>query len=528
MGSKQFDGARRTAVTRLCGYGSALAGSSLLPGCGAAGQEQLQATAGHDPEAADDVVQVKATAQTRRFVATAADFPNPDRGLAAWGFDLMEGSDSWLDNSVFPVVAAHGFRLVRCQTILASYGYLSGADLSAANLDSLRRGLRLLRRHGLKCIYRFMYASPAGGEDYREPPHPPLSAILKHIEQIGSVFRENRDVLAALEAGFLGPWGEWHSSALVDSSATRLQVKNQLLSSFPGIILFRRPAHIREWYGDAITRESGGPPEARRIGMHNDSILSLGMHNGHTWRSNDFSATSPNADLEDDRLYIRRLVWWNAYGGEIAPEEAANSYLAAQPDPVDHANKDFFFNHLQYLNAEGSALKQIRAILDAHNPDFYPAWIRRIGYRIALKSVTHDERVTRGGRFAIALSLRNEGVARMLHPRPLQLRLVPRFRGGSTRDYTVSGVNPWDWVPTYDHLPDIQTGTQQIALGNIAGGDYDVGIRLPDANARLAADPRYCVRPANADVAATSSRQRFQGWDASTGTFMLGTRVSIA
>ncbi len=529
MESREIDEARRTTVARLCGYGSALAGAAVLPGCGAAGQEHLEASASDlgSSDADLSLADTKAAVLTRRFVATSADFPNPDRGLAGWGGDLMSGADYWTDNTVNPEAVARGYRLVRCQTVLMDYGYVSGAPISAAHLDNLRRGLQLLRRHGLKCIYRFMYACPTGGEDYRNPPHPPLSAILSHIRQLGAVFQENSDVLAATEAGFLGPWGEWHSSPLTDDSTTRLQVRDRLLASFPGIILFRYPSHIRQWYGESITRESGGPPEAWRIGMHNDSILSLGMNNGYTWRSDDFHAVGANADVDDDRLYIRRLVWNNAYGGEIAPEDIASTYLAQMADPLDHANKDFFFHHIQYLNAAGSALTQIRTLLDARDPSFYPAWVRRIGYRIVLKTASHDARVARNGRLRFSLTLRNEGVARMMLPRPFKLCLVPRSRGSAAREFTIEGIQPRDWVPTYDDRPDVATGTHYLSLAGLERGEYDLGIRMPDAHASLAADPRYCVRPANADVAATSWRDRFQGWDARSGTFMLGSSVQV-
>ena len=367
---------------------------------------------------------------------------------------------------------------------------------------------------------------PDSGGDYSNPPHPPLTSILGHIEQFGPTLHTNKDVIAAVEAGFLGPWGEWHSAPLADTPSSRLAVKNKLLASFPGIILFRYPRHIREWYGESITGATGGPAEARRIGMHNDSILSLRMDNGNTWRTNDFDASSPTADSDDDRLYIRRLVWFNSYGGEVAPDDTyPDTYLAGLSDPVDHANKDFFFNHVQYLNVEGGH-DEVKAILDARDPTFYPAWARRIGYRYRFTSVVHDSWTVNGGSFTITLTLRNEGVARIMYPRPFHVRLIPRFSGAPIKEYLVPGIQPWDWVPTYDNLPDHSTGPHLIWLGEIAYGEYDVGIRMPDSNALIAGDSRYCVRPANENVAATGSSS-FQGWDATTGTFMLGTRVRI-
>jgi hypothetical protein len=36
--------------------------------------------------------------------------------------------------------------------------------------------------------------------------------VLKHVAQLGPTMQRNADAVYVLEAGFVGCWGEWHSS----------------------------------------------------------------------------------------------------------------------------------------------------------------------------------------------------------------------------------------------------------------------------------------------------------------------------
>ena len=125
---------RRQALRRI-GDAGLVVSASALTGCGEA--ESGFATNG---SAEGESVALKDAPLTHTFTPTYDDIPNPERGLAGWGFDLMEGSDSWLGSVVFPGEATAGRRLVRCQTILADYGYLTNRTISAGHLSNLSQG----------------------------------------------------------------------------------------------------------------------------------------------------------------------------------------------------------------------------------------------------------------------------------------------------------------------------------------------------------------------------------------------------
>src|SRR6185436_18920315 len=140
----------------------------------------------------------------------------------------------------------------------------------------LRSALASARRHGLKAIVRAAYGF--SGRDYRSDPKD-MARILGHIRQLADVFRENRDVLFGVQAGFLGPWGEWHGSNWGDppSLEARRAVLFGLLDVVPAPISVnvRRPMFIRDIFAD----ERGGS-ELTGTSAHSGSRLSrTGWHN---------------------------------------------------------------------------------------------------------------------------------------------------------------------------------------------------------------------------------------------------------
>src|SRR4030095_15962150 len=58
--------------------------------------------------------------------------------------------------------------------------------------------------------------------------------VIEHIDQLEPVLRRNSDVIAYLEAGFVGAWGEWHNSTSgLDTTASKSAVLKRLLRALP-------------------------------------------------------------------------------------------------------------------------------------------------------------------------------------------------------------------------------------------------------------------------------------------------------
>ena len=169
--------------------------------------------------------------------------------------------------------------------------------------------------------------------------------------------------------------------------------------------------------------------------------------------------------------------------------------------------------NLTYLNA------------DYYRRLFHDVWARggcqdtvaaKMGYRLALVSVAHPAQAVAGSGFRLDLTVRNDGWARPFNPRVPVLMLRNHADGALVRlngDVDVRG-----WLPGESKVLPLAVTLPRT----MARGTYDLLVAFPDSSTRLASDPRYAVRPANADDSAKA-----QGWDTALGAFRTGTRVQV-
>ena len=78
--------------------------------------------------------------------------------------------------------------------------------ISQAYLDKIREDFRIIRKAGIKVVLRFAYTSNST-EPYGDATP---EQVQEHIAQLKPILHENTDVIAVLQAGFIGAWGEWY------------------------------------------------------------------------------------------------------------------------------------------------------------------------------------------------------------------------------------------------------------------------------------------------------------------------------
>ena len=146
-----------------------------------------------------------------------------------------------------------------------------GESLDDALLDSLSAGLAAVRAVGIKVTMRFVYND---GFD----PDAPKARVLEHIQQVKPLLAANADVIAAFQAGFIGAWGEWHSST--NGLATPQNRKDILLAFLDAVpasrsVQIRTPMFKDEIFpGGALGSAEAFTGSARaRTGHHNDCFL---------------------------------------------------------------------------------------------------------------------------------------------------------------------------------------------------------------------------------------------------------------
>jgi hypothetical protein len=406
------------------------------------------------------------------YVRSSAAFPNPERGWYTGG-----------NPAGYQAAAANGYTLVMRYVRLDDY---RNAALPAAFLSQLDQDLAGARQHGLKIVLRFTY-------NFGFTADAPRDRVLQHIGQLAPILQANADVIAVLQAGFIGAWGEWHSSTNgLLSFENRSAVANALLGALPSsrMIQIRTPYHARDLFALPTATTAFGTSASARVGQVNDCFLTNGSDAG-TFQS------------DADRAYAAAVSAYTVQGGETcdvgglnSENDAGNALAALEQYHYDYLNHDFWRPIVDKWRSQGA----------------YDEITRRLGYRYVLQEATAQSSVVAGGTFSLNVRVANEGFGKLYNPRPLNVVLRPVGGGAPTtlraaedarRVLPLSGATTT--VPLTVRLP-----------AGLPSGAYDVFVSLPDAASALAGDPRYAVRFANENV-----------WNASTGLNALNLRVVV-
>jgi hypothetical protein len=431
------------------------------------------------------------------FRVSDADLPNPERGF----YRAADTDLGALDPAFVAKTYAEGDRLIYARIDLAPY---RDRDLPAAFLERLERGFETARRGGVKLIIRATYNYPRGETEYRDAQDASLPWVLAHLAALKPLLQRNEDAIAFMQAGFIGAWGEWHTSSHdLTAPEARTRIKDALLAATPNrFVQFRYPPYIQDW--------SPEPPDLAaaldggfRLGFHNDCFLASDTDVG--------TYDDDPVPRERQRRYVDAL-------GDLAPFGGETCNPADDPSPRPRTTCDDIliegqrFN-LTYLN-EGYYRRpfhdrwRARGCLDAVRA--------RMGYRLALVTANHPARVAPGGELAVSIVVRNLGWARLYNPRPVEI-ILRDGQSGVMRRLPARGGEPRRWLPGSD-----SGATLTVTVPDDAAGPQEILLALPDAAPRLKGDARFAIRLANADDGAKG-----QGWDATSGAFSLGTRVEV-
>lgn len=435
-----------------------------------------------------------------QFTATNAEIPNPERGFYRWAwsdlnqFSKADGADAY----------KNGIRVIYAMVRLDAY---KSSALPASLLTGLRTAFSNARQSGVKIIPRFVYNYPSSETEYRDVADAPLNNVLAHIAQLKSVLQENSDVIAFLQAGFIGAWGEWHTSSNgLASTANRTAIRDALLGAMPAdqFVQFRYPSHLMAWFASP-PGESGAfnGSAASRSGIHNDCFLAS---------ATDVGTFSDNAATRNQqRNYTMALAKVTPFGGETCnPADEAGAQPRTSCEAILSEGKQFsltYLNGTYYTEAFHSRWKKDGCYAEVQ---------RSMGYRLELLSTEHPAAATVGTAWPIRIAVRNVGWARPYKARQLSVFLKQRVSGQVLK--LVTPVDPRSWTAGNTFAHDVTLTIPAAAQP----GEYDIYLALPDGAPQVNGDPRFAVRPANADNAGNG-----QSWNATLGAFRVGTIVTV-
>ncbi|MDE5554553.1 MAG: DUF4874 domain-containing protein, partial [Muribaculaceae bacterium] len=321
---------------------------------------------------------------------------NPERGLFHHLEFHTDNNNSISASYLRRIRQNDGMSLVF--TVYVMKEFRNGDDISEAYLNRIRSNMDAIRQEGFKTVLRFCYS-------YSENDYPrdvPWFVCQRHIEQLKPILQEYSDVIAVLEAGFVGAWGEWYytdnygmNPSKFDDYAPRKEVLLALLDAMPetrfvsvrypaaklGIFRLGTPQTINQ-----MTAYNGS--NISRTGFHNDCFLG---------DADDVGTFGYNQHY---RQYWKTETKFVPMGGETCadPNDFTEQFNAQQ------AFADY---HWSYLNKDYHP-----AVISEWENNYFLNTIRRnLGYRLQLTEGECDKDIKSGADWHLKLKIENVGWA---------------------------------------------------------------------------------------------------------------------
>jgi len=408
-------------------------------------------------------------------------FINPERGF--YTQVTTYDAQSPLTLSTLNYIKSQGQSLILRMYYLKSF---RNSSLNSTILNMINNDFNLLRQAGMKAIVRFAYSDNIG------QPDAPLNIVLNHIDQLKPILMSNSDVIFVMQAGFIGAWGEWHSSTNgLDSLKHMRTILFKLLDALPStrMVQVRTPRYKQDIfynYNPIPFDSAFTETYYTRTGHHNDCFLA-------SW--DDWGTYT---DTTREKRYLNQDCLYVPMGGETCNPSS--------------------------FSVCGNAVYQMRRlrwtyINSGYHPSVLNSWItgncmneikRNLGYRFQLLQGTYSDSLKPGDAFNFSLSLTNVGYANLYNPRDVEVILV---NPDSNKKYFCKlPVDARLWQPLDTVQLDFTIGIpQEMPVGN-----YKIYLNLPDPDSRLHFRPEYSIRFANTNV-----------WESSTGYNKLNATLNI-
>lgn len=320
--------------------------------------------------------------------------------------------------------------------VVQSYFYLTyyrDKDLDETAFKNIREYFDVCRELKLTASVRFAYVYVQGYDATQDVVS--LQQMLRHMEQLKPLLAEYRDVLFALEGGFMGEWGEqsggcsWvtngHAGTIMDAAVAMVPDDLWVVTRYYNV-----------W-------SQASAESRKRMGFHDDYIVGF----SHEWSFAgkwDTAAYKKVQELSGSVLIKGEMPW----GGHVPAGSSSNSADLNGWSVAKYLSK----NHYTVLNCYHNnreyggtySMKKWRSematakLLDKHNLNYYPEWFKTADGKSVFKSVfdylqdfigyhlvSSDVTVKKAGTKAdVSFSLTNYGFAAPLALKEIKLVIL--------------------------------------------------------------------------------------------------------
>ncbi|MCI0699092.1 DUF4832 domain-containing protein [candidate division KSB1 bacterium] len=438
-----------------------------------------------------------AEGKTRTYTEDTSAFGNPERGFYVQG-RTQKGSGI-NRSAVLRTRDTENIRIVRQYYHLDPY---KSQHIPQSFLDIIEGDLNFIRSAGMKIIPRFTYSWDRSSIPPGELNDTTKEWTLKHIETVMPVLAKHADIIAFVEMGFVGLWGEWWGSdngwttdpwdygacssvqnyvdVFPGRQSDREEIINRVLDILPDQLklTLRYPRDKRAMFRDNATGTDCLPLTAAeahttmrkaRVGFHNDSVFT-----GNEDEQNTFFYCGT-----DNAAFVQSQIDWQRQDALFVPQ---GGETGCPYDPL-------------YGNCDRAMVKLAERRFDVLNrgwcPETIQAWkdggcyqeiAAKLGYRIRLISATLAQTTIKpGSKFHLQIKLINDGYGKIYNKRDFEVVLKHKSTGAE-HFLPVIGHDPRFWLP--GEIQNIEI-TGDIPTTGMPDGDYDVFLFMPDPHPAL-------------------------------------------
>lgn len=449
------------------------------------------------------------------YVASSEPIANPERGFYR--------DQNRCDRDPFQPAMLRWYRDVDNVTLVMCDFYITKADGTTPNLtDDIRPDqldffdtqAQTLRDAGAKMIVRFAYTD---AEHAERPYDAAPDVVQRHLDQLAPKLDQNRDVIAVVQTGFVGKWGEgWYTDHFGDQGivnapdwVNRKAIVDKLLASTPDrMVQVRTITQKGQMYGyNPVRSERTG--SAARVGHHNDCFL-RNEHDSSTY-GNPHPDSPGIPSPQSDRQFLELDSRYVAVGGETCGVAAGTA-----EDPTDRTDcakavPEMADYHYSFLNQDYSTV-----VIDKWRSQGCKLEVdSKLGYRFSLKRSSFPDSINVGAALPVQILIENTGWATPYNPRPVFLVLRNIVSGEVAEVRLTTDPREWDTTALIEENLELPC--------TVSTGTYELMLYLPDdasLRSTRAQDPirhpDYAIRMATEGV-----------WEPATGFNKLLTTLTV-
>jgi hypothetical protein len=266
-------------------------------------------------------------------------------------------------------------------------------------LAGIDAGIARFAGSGKRLLVRFVYNLGPIGSGARDVP---AVLIATHIDQLAPILLKHQDMIFALQAGFIGTWGEWHNSTAGNTNlAVRNLIIDRLLLHFSGHfpILLRYPGQMIEYLGTTAPHLG--------LGLHDDYFAS-DTTDGGTWAGYNNPSVRSREVLQ---RFASKVAITTMFVGEFGARDPRQQSC----DELDHYSKQFHPQSISlgiWPTSIGAALQASGCALPFFN---------KVGTRIEILDALMLSASDGQHLMRVELTLANTGYGRVIRARPVTL-----------------------------------------------------------------------------------------------------------